>query len=153
RRADMVWLAAALVLVGLLHRLLIPRIVALLERHFSPAPYDERRILFDLGQQARAATNTDQLYKLIVTSIADALEVECVTMLVRDHGSSDYFGRVSFAHLSDETVENDSEQRALNPAVLSRNSFIVRRLQHLAAPLTITEADFGTWENAFTSAT
>ena len=153
RRADLVWLAAALVLAGLLHRLVIPRVASSLERHFSPAPYDERRILFDLGHQARAATNTDQLYKLIVISIAEALEAECVTVLVRDHGNGDYFGRVSYPNFSDETFESDSERRALTPVVLSRNSFIVRRLDHLAAPLTITEADFVTWETAFTSAT
>ena len=152
-RGDLAWLAAALVLAGLLHRFVVPRVVSALERRFSPAPYDERRILFDLGQQARTATNIDQLYKLIVTSIAEALGAESVSILVRDEATGDYVWRVSHPALSGEISEADSDRRAMKPAVmLPRDAFIVRRLYHLAAPLTITEADFGTWESAFTSA-
>ena len=151
-RADLVWLAVGLALAGLLHKFVVPRIVSLLERRFSPTPYDERRILFDLGHQARGATNIDQLYKLIVTSIAEALEAESASILVRDDATANYLWRMSYPPLS-EGPESDSDQRPIKPAVfLSRDAFVVRRLQRLATPLTITEADFGTWENAFTSA-
>lgn len=79
----------------LLHKFVSHRVVSALERYFTPARYDERRILFDLGQQARAATNLDELYSLIVTNIGEALETENVSILVRDDASGDYVCRIS----------------------------------------------------------
>jgi len=153
-RADLVLLAAALALFGILHKLITRNLVPALERYFSPAPYDERRILFDLGLQARTATNIDQLYKLIVTSIGEALETESVSIFVREDGTGDYVHRISRSQRLEEstnqqrgTIEHPSTRLAL-----ARDAFVVRRLQNLVVPLSITQADFDAWEKAFTSA-
>src|SRR5947209_3356001 len=69
--AGILTLVAMLALFALLHLVVVRRIVRLIERRRSPADYDERRILFDLGQEARSATNIDQLYDLIARRIAE----------------------------------------------------------------------------------
>src|SRR5215216_6885542 len=61
RRADAVTLGVVFAIFMALHLLSKRYVIPVLERYFLPAPYDERRILFDLGQEARAATNIDQL--------------------------------------------------------------------------------------------
>ena len=154
-RADLVALAVVLALSGLLHRFVAPRIVSALERYFTPAPYDERRILFDLGQQARAATNIDELYKLIVTNIGEALETENVSILIRDDATGDYVCRVSRIASPESKSDRPGEmgERAFTTALsLARDGFAVKRLQSLSMPLFITEADFDAWANAFSSA-
>lgn len=74
---------------------------------------------------------------------------------MRDDATGDYVWRMSHPQLSEgRSNEGDSDQHPFKPvAALSRTAFVVRRLENLAAPLTITEADFETWEHAFTSAT
>lgn len=154
-RADLVALAVTLALSGLLHTFVAPRIVSALERYFTPAPYDERRILFDLGQQARAATNIDELYKLIVTNIGEALETGNVYILIRDDATGDYVCRVSRIASSEIRADGPGEmgERAFTPVLsLPRDGFAVKRLQSLSMPLVITAADFDAWENAFSSA-
>lgn len=141
--ADLIALAIAVVFSGLLHRFISPRIVSSLERYFTPARYDERRILFDLGQQARSATNLDELYKLIVTNIGEALETENVSILVRNEATGDYVCRI---------VRASSEGELTYAPSLDRDGFIVRRLHSLSTPLVITQADFTAWESAFSSA-
>src|SRR5437867_13228518 len=49
-RGDLALLAAVIVLCALIHSVLSWRIIELLKRRFAPPAYDERRILFDLGQ-------------------------------------------------------------------------------------------------------
>src|SRR5437762_3282688 len=136
-RTDLVMLAVALALFAALHFALVKkRLVPLIESYFSPAPYDERRILFDLGQEARAAINTDQLYKLIVNRIGTALETENVSIFVRDEVSGDYVCRISDPlptpqpHSGDEEEHNlvaESEPRL----AFLKDAFVVKRLNHL----------------------
>ena len=136
RRADLMLLAVLLGFFALLHFVVKRRIVPAIERRFSPAAYDERRILFDLGQEARAAINTDQLYKSIVERIGDALQAENVSIFVRDDVTSNYVCRIGAPHAANET--GDKDETATGPRlVLARDAFVVRRLQHLAAPLVL----------------
>src|SRR5262245_31348711 len=65
RRGDLVALMLLLTLFASLHSLIKRRLLPRLERYFSPAPYDEHRIFFDLGQEARSADSIDQLYQAI----------------------------------------------------------------------------------------
>src|SRR5690242_3495906 len=65
RRTDLVALLGLLALLALLHTLIKRHLLPRLERYFSPAPYDERRILFDLGQEVHSATSIEQLYQAI----------------------------------------------------------------------------------------
>jgi phosphoserine phosphatase RsbU/P len=153
-RADLVVLVAAVTLLVLLHLLLFRRVVPLLERYFSPAPYDERRILFDLGQEARAATNMDQLYHSIVNKIGDALETESVSIFVRNDETGEYVCRICSPqrslHRTYEPRSSESDETLLRPGLsLGRDAFVVKRLHRLTTPWVIEEADFDAWERAF----
>lgn len=151
-RADLLLLASGMALLALLHIFLLRHIVPVLERYFSAAPYDERRILFDLGQEARAATNMDQLYKSIVNKIGDALETESVSIFVRDDESGEYVCRICAPQRSlHKTYEPRSlSEEAVSPRLsLGRDAFVVKRLHRLTTPWVIEEADLDAWERAF----
>jgi sigma-B regulation protein RsbU (phosphoserine phosphatase) len=152
-RTDLFVLVGATALLALLHLLLFRHIVPILERYFSPAPYDERRILFDLGQEARAATNMDQLYNSIVNKIGDALETESVSIFVRDDETGEYVCRICAPQRSlHKTYEprRGSREAAVMPGLsLGRNAFVVKRLHRLTTPWVIEEADLDAWERAF----
>jgi sigma-B regulation protein RsbU (phosphoserine phosphatase) len=150
RRADSVAMAITLILFALFHVFIRKRIVPLLERYFLPAPYDERRILFDLGQEARAATNIDQLYHSIVSRIGEALSAENVSIFVGDDAGN-YICRISLPETITEKAEQtgDKEKAVHHPRhVLGRDAFVVRRLQHLAHPLVIEPAELESWDKA-----
>src|ERR1044072_6265048 len=51
--------AAFIVIHVVARRRLLPR----LERYYAPAPYDERKIFFDLGQGLRHVPTIDHLYQ------------------------------------------------------------------------------------------
>ncbi|MBD0372855.1 MAG: SpoIIE family protein phosphatase, partial [Pyrinomonadaceae bacterium] len=134
---------------GLLHMLFARRLVRVVERRFSPAEYDERRILFDLGQEARSATSLDSLYGSIVNRIRDALGAENVSIFVRDDESGDYVCRIT-ASQDERASGNRSEERPY--LRIARNAFIITRLRHLVTPLTIEPEEFETWQRAFENA-
>src|SRR5262249_33734892 len=83
QRADLVALALALTFLAALHsvvkRYFLPRI----ERYFSPVKYDERRILIELGQEARRAKDIDHLFRLIVGQIGEALQAADASLRAR----------------------------------------------------------------------
>jgi phosphoserine phosphatase RsbU/P len=156
-RADAVALILASILFGLLHRLSRRRIVPWLDRYFSPAAYDEHRILFDLGQEAHAAATTDQLYHFIVNRIREAVGTEGAAVFVREDKSGDFVCRASTqpsARLAPhQTVMPSGGEPAVDPPSLrlARRAFTVRRLQSLAFPLSVTAEDFETWDRALVS--
>lgn len=134
---------------GLLHMVAARRLVRVVEKRFSPAEYDDRRILFDLGQEARSATSLDNLYDSIVNRIRDALGAENVSIFVRDDETGDYVCRIS-APQDERAFEN---RRAERPYLrIARNAFIITRLKHLVTPLTIEAEEFETWQRAFEGA-
>lgn len=152
-RADAVLIALAALLFFPLHLLVSRFVVPRLEQYFNPVKYDERRILFDLGQEARAATNLDQLYRSIVTRIRDAFKSEDVSIFVRDDTSKDYLCRMS-SSLS-LVRDQDTSLGVEDPArklTLARDAFVVRRLRFLALPMEIGPEDFDAWTKAFRSA-
>ncbi|HLL74399.1 MAG TPA: SpoIIE family protein phosphatase [Pyrinomonadaceae bacterium] len=156
-RADAVALTVASILFGLLHRLGRRRLVPWLDRYFSPAAYDEHRILFDLGQEAHAAATTDQLYHFIVNRIREAVDTDSVAVFVRDDATGDFVCRASTqrdARLAPhQTVTTGGGEPApdCSSLKLSRRAFTVQRLQSLALPLSVTAEDFETWDRAFAS--
>ena len=145
RRADLLATILALTLFALVHlaakRHLLPRI----ESYFSPIKYDDRRILFDLGQEARAATDIEHLFKLIVAQIGDALQAEDVSIFVRDEKTGNYLCRVSSSFQDSQDVPTSTQPL---PA-LSREAFVVRRLRLVSLPLEISQKDFDAWARAF----
>ncbi|MDQ3906791.1 MAG: SpoIIE family protein phosphatase, partial [Acidobacteriota bacterium] len=156
-RADAAALALASIIFGLAHSVVRRRVVPRIERYFSPAAYDEHRILFDLGQEAHAATSVDQLYRFVVSRIGEAVETDSVAIFVRDAGAGDFVCRVAAqaparlaAHQTVSAtggVELDEPTRLR----LGRDAFVVRRLRHLAMPLSVTAEDFEAWDRAFAS--
>jgi hypothetical protein len=97
RRADLLAMFLLAAVMIFLHKLaqhyLIPRI----ERYFSPAAYQERSVLFSLGQEARSATNIQELYAAIARRIATAFEADNVSILVRNEATGDFEALVSSA--------------------------------------------------------
>lgn len=156
-RADAFALTAASILFGLLHRTGRRRLVPWLDRYFSPAAYDEHRILFDLGQEAHAAATTDQLYHFIVNRIREAVDTEGAAVFVRDDQTGDFACRASTrtaARLAPhQTVMPSGGEPAADCSGLRlpRRAFTVQRLQSLAFPLSVTAEDFETWDRAFAS--
>lgn len=156
-RADALTLAAASIIFGLTHRVGRRRLVPWLDRRFSPAAYDEHRILFDFGQEAHAAATTDQLYHFIVNRIREAVGAGGAAVFVRDDATGDFVCRASTrpaARLAaHQTVMPSGGEAAPDPSSLrlSRRAFTVRRLQSLALPLSVTAEDFEAWDRAFAS--
>ena len=151
----------AFVLTALLAHLFIRRrVLPLVERRFSPPTYDDRRILLDLSEAARDATNTDQLYNYICEMIRDALRSENVSLFVREGARGDFVCRVSAEPCA--RADADSHARAeAQPSVreqaeatvsLPSDAFVVNRLRNLAIPLRIEPQDLETWMRALDSA-
>jgi phosphoserine phosphatase RsbU/P len=153
RHEGMTAAIAILAIMGLAHMTLTRRIISAIELRLSPPPYDERQILFDLGQEARAATDIDHLYRSIVGKIGDILQTDSVSIFVRDDSSGDYFCRITTAQHADSEDDREKKYHASGARLFfKRDAFIVKRLQHLMSPLLIEPGDFETWDRAFVAA-
>jgi len=149
RRGDLVALLLLLALFALLHTLVKRHLLPRLELYFSPAPYDEHRILFDLGQEARTAESIDQLYQSIAARISESFEAAYVSIFMREEESGDYFCRVS--SLQPAAVQSGGHHDAdgQGPLKLAHDAFVVKRLNSLSTPLVIEAAELETWTQAF----
>src|SRR5678815_917402 len=146
RRSDLV---AALLLVALaipLHFFAKRRLLPRIERRYNPAPYDEHKIFFDLGQGTRTVSSIDQLYENLADKIRDAFEASNAAIFVHDELTEDYNLRV--LSTPGETRTKTSAKKRLS---LGSRAFVVRRLINLSTPLTIEPHDVDTWEQALNS--
>ncbi|MBX3278864.1 MAG: SpoIIE family protein phosphatase [Acidobacteria bacterium] len=146
-RAD---LGAAVLLLGLAaaaHMAVRRWVAPALERRFAPPVYDERRILFDLGQEARAATDIDHLYRSIVERIGDELEADTASIFVRDDATGRFRCRIAEPPLY-EVVNGEGGREGGEMPVLAADAFVVKRLQHMAQPLVLEAEDFTAWRRA-----
>lgn len=134
--ADAAAVVLCVVLFWLLHSYVSHRIVPRISRRYAPLPYDERRMLFDLSQEAHAAAGIDELYGSVARRVAESLEAEDVSIFVREEGG-DYVCRVSTSAAG---------------ARLPRDAFVVKRLRSLSAPLVIEPTTFGAWTKALAAA-
>lgn len=153
--ADALVLALALGAFALLHLYLQRSALPRLKLRRAPPAYDEQRILLDLGHAARAATSIDELYKLIVKMIGDALHTESVSIFVRDDASGDFICRRSSLEIESVAAQPGTDHAADAPEarpVLRKGAFIVKRLRNLAIPLSIEPKDLETWSLALSSA-
>ncbi len=149
-RADILALIVAAALLAALHFYVNRAVLARLSRRLPIRAYDERRILFDLGQAARGVTNTGQIYELVVREIADALHSTNVSIFVRDDVAGDYVCRVSSKELMREpgAAANGAANDAHDRYALPKGALIVKRLRGLTAPLGLTPSDLDTWRRA-----
>jgi sigma-B regulation protein RsbU (phosphoserine phosphatase) len=139
RRADLV---AVIILAGifyLLHKVINRYLLPRIEHYFLPAAYQERSVLFSLGQEARSASNIQELYAAIARRIGSAFEADNVAILVRNDATGDYEAMISSAS------NDESEQTKLK---LPREAFVVKRLNGLSTPLVIEPSEFEIWNRA-----
>ena len=138
KRFDGMILLAAFALFVALHYVTTRRVVPYIKSKVSPPEYDERRILFDLGQESRAATNIEQLYQSLVNQIRAALHAETVSIFVRDDETGDFARRISTGVKGERrSFQNGGEDDAKLEAnlMLSRDAFVIKRVQHLSTPM------------------
>lgn len=124
------------------HRFARRHILPRIEQHFFPKPYQERQVFSGLGHEARTASSIDQLYLGIVCRIAESFEAENVAILVRDK-SGDY------ACAASSSLDLKDSARKVT---LSRESFIVKRLNGLSTPLVLEPTELEAWDRAFANA-
>ncbi|HET6862662.1 MAG TPA: SpoIIE family protein phosphatase, partial [Pyrinomonadaceae bacterium] len=146
RRSDLIvallLVAAAIPLHFYAKRRLLPRI----ERRYNPAPYDEHKIFFDLGQGAREVSSIDQLYENLADKIREAFEASNAAIFVHDEMTGDFNLRVLSAPGETKTKANAKKRLSLGS-----RAFVVRRLVNLSTPLTLEPHDVETWEQAVNS--
>ena len=146
RRTDVV---VSLILIGafiIIHicarRLLLPRI----QHHYAPAPYDERKIFFDLGQSSRHLTTIDQLYQQLAQRVRNALDASNAAIFIRDDTTGDFRLRVLSGQAGTVDINRDGKSLQLN-----KRAFVVRRLMNLSTPLVIEPQEIETWSQALNS--
>ena len=136
----------------LVHLFIRRRVLPRLERRFSPPAYDDRRILLDLSEAARAATNTDQLYKYMVEMIRGALLSENVSLLVCDDTRGRFVCRASAQAGAPTRADAEAQSPSAETASLPNDALVVNRLRNLAIPLHIEPQDLEAWLRALDNA-
>ncbi|MEP7270752.1 MAG: GAF domain-containing SpoIIE family protein phosphatase [Acidobacteriota bacterium] len=155
RRSDLLASIILFVVLVLLDAFVGRQVVPRLERYFSPAPYDEHRILFDLGQEAGRAANVEELYKSIAAGIERSFEAEDVSIFTRDEATGECICRISSSHRIANPVGIDGVVSPVldePPLSLSKDAFVIKRLNTLSAPLVIGAGEFATWSQALSFA-
>src|ERR1044071_4062378 len=117
-------------------RSLLPRI----ESHYAPAPYDERKIFFDLGPGSQHVTTIGDLYQHLAERIRRALDASNAAIFTRDEKTGNLNLRVVAG-----TVQTDVAAKRLQ---LQKRAFVVRRLINLSTPLVIEPREIETWSQA-----
>src|SRR5215216_6694377 len=146
RRTDAI---VSLLLVGtfiLIHVIARRRLLPKIERYYAPAPYDERKIFFDLGQGSQNVTSIDQLYQRVAERVRNALDASNAAIFVRDDASGNFNLRVLSAQGRSAETELDDKRLQLN-----KRAFVVRRLLNLSTPLLIEPREIETWSQALNS--
>ena len=120
-------------------RRLFPKI----ERYYAPAPYDERKIFFDLGQGSQHVASIDQLYQRVAEKVKNALDASNAAIFIRDDTSGNFNLRVLTG-----ATETACDGKSLQ---LNKRAFVVRRLMNLSTPLLIEPREIETWSQALNS--
>ena len=120
-------------------RRLLPKI----ESYYAPAPYDERKIFFDLGQGSQHVASIDQLYQRVAEKVRIALDASNAAIFIRDDASGNFNLRVLTG-----AAESCPPGK---PLQLNKRAFVVRRLMNLSTPLLIEPREIETWSQALNS--
>ena len=143
-RADAMLVVLTACAVAGSHFIFVTRVLPVLRRRASPIEYDHQRILLELGDAARHSNNLADVYKFSVSTVAHALDVAQVSLLVRDQETGNFLLRSSSAEQPDGAASTADN----SPLVLSKDAFVVRRLSKLSAPLRIETEDLDAWQRA-----
>ncbi len=147
-RADAILVVLTACAVAGSHFLFVRRILPVLRRRASPIEYDHQRILLELGDAARHSNNLADVYNFSVSTVAHALEVAKVSILVRDQETGNFLLRSSSALPVNGDASPADGALAPPPLVLTSDAFVVRRLNKLSAPLRIESDDLDAWQRA-----
>jgi len=120
-------------------RRLLPKI----QRYYAPAPYDERKIFFDLGQGSQHVASIDQLYQRVAEKVRNALDASNAAIFIRDDSSGNFNLRILTG-----APEGCPPGK---PLQLNKRAFVVRRLMNLSTPLLIEPKEIETWSQALNS--
>src|SRR5678815_1338882 len=146
RRTDAI---VSLLLVAtfiLIHVIARRRLLPKIERYYAPAPYDERKIFFDLGQGSQNVTSIDQLYQRVAERVRNALDASNAAIFVRDDASGTFNLRVLSAQGRAAQTDVDGKR-----CQLGKRAFVVRRLMNLSTPLLIEPKEIETWTQALSA--
>ena len=147
-RADAMVVVLTAAAVAGSHFLFVRRILPVLRRRASPIEYDHQRILLELGDAARHSNNLADVYKFSVNTVAHALEVASVAILVRDQETGNFLLRSSSAAEPAENAAPDESAGPPQTLTLTADAFVVRRLNKLSAPMHIEKDDLDVWQRA-----
>lgn len=139
---SLVLIIAFIVIHVVARRRLLPKI----ESYYAPAPYDERKIFFDLGPGSQHVATIDHLYQHLAERIRIALDAGNAAIFTRDEASGNFNLRVIAAQGG--PAETDFGGKRLQ---LSNRAFVVRRLMNLSTPLVIEPQEIETWSQALNS--
>ena len=149
-RADAMLVVLAACAVAGSQFLFVRRILPVLRRRASPVEYDHQRILLELSDAARHSNNLADVYNFSVNTIAHALEVAKVSVLVRDQETGNFVLRSSSADRAGTgpAAGDSASAEAPAPLALTQDAFVIRRLNKLTAPLRIETEDLEVWQRA-----
>ena len=144
--ADVWALLSVFTMFGLVKVLFNDRVASALDRRFALNAYDDRRILFDLGQAARAITSIDQLFKLVVDQVQEALHVADVSIFVLNDETGDFDCRVPLPLLQPSGFVSGKQSE--EAVTLEKTALIVKRLRNLSTPLGLDPHELEAWERS-----
>jgi sigma-B regulation protein RsbU (phosphoserine phosphatase) len=148
-RADAMLVVLTACAIASSHFIFVRRILPVLRRRASPVEYDHQRILLELGDAARHSNNLADVYKFSVDTVAHALEVAKVSMLVRDQETGNFVLRsYSGGHPAETDEFPTPPAPETAPLVLTQDAFVVRRLSKLSSPMRIESEDLDAWQRA-----
>lgn len=146
RRSDAV---ATLLLFGffiIIHTIARRRLLPRIEGYYAPAPYDERKIFFDLGTGSQHVASIDQLYQRLAERIRTALDASNAAIFTRDEATGNF--NLRMVATQGRAAETEPGGKRLQ---LSKRAFVVRRLMNLSTPLVIEPREIETWSQALNS--
>ncbi|HEU4932577.1 MAG TPA: GAF domain-containing SpoIIE family protein phosphatase [Pyrinomonadaceae bacterium] len=143
-RMDTIVSVFLLVVFVVTHIVARRRLLPKIERYYAPAPYDERKIFFDLGQGSQHVASIDQLYQRVAEKVRNALDASNAAIFIRDDTTGNFNLRV----LTGGPAESCPPGK---PLQLNKRAFVVRRLMNLSTPLLIEPREIETWSQALNS--
>src|ERR1700744_4968688 len=130
-RADAMFVVLTACAVAISHFIFLRRVLPVLRRRASPIAYDHQRILLELGDAARHSNNLAGVYQFSVNTIAHALDVAKVSLLVRDQESGNFLLRSASAEQPEGVAGSADNPETASPPMLTSDAFVVRRLNKL----------------------
>jgi sigma-B regulation protein RsbU (phosphoserine phosphatase) len=142
-RMDTIVSVLLLAIFVITHIIARRRLLPKIQLYYAPAPYDERKIFFDLGQGSQHVASIDQLYQRVAEKVRNALDASNAAIFIRDDSTGNFNLRILTG-----APEGCPPGKTLQ---LNKRAFVVRRLMNLSTPLLIEPKEIETWSQALNS--